>query len=198
MYRIRMEREQALRFQLAKRGVAPSDVRFVLMTHLHIDHASAVSDFPEATFVLDRREWRAAAEGGALKGYHRRQFDHAFDWRTLDYSSSDDGVQSFASFARTFDLFGDGSVRVASTPGHTPGHQSYVLRTAHGEVLLTGDAAYTERELRGEVLPFVIDDPHLRARSLNEIRGYLEQTPGATVITGHDADLWPRLREVYE
>jgi len=196
IYRVRMDREQALRFQIAERGVSPRDVQVVVMTHLHIDHASAVSDFPEATFVVDEREWHAAASGGASKGYQRRQFDHAFDWRTLDYSA--DAVESFAGFARTFDLFGDGSVRVASTPGHTQGHQSLVLRTAGGEVLLVGDAAYTERELRGEALPLLVEDAHLHARSLKEIRSYLEQTPDATVITGHDADLWARLREVYE
>jgi glyoxylase-like metal-dependent hydrolase (beta-lactamase superfamily II) len=195
MYVIRMEHDQALRFQLPERGVAPTDVRVVVMTHLHIDHASAVSDFPQATFVLDRREWDAAAKGGALHGYHPRQFDHAFDWRTLDYSA--DPVQSFAGFARSLDLFGDGSVRVVSTPGHSPGHQSVVLRTASGEVLLTGDAAYTEKALHEGVLPFVVDDEHHFRRSLKEIRSYLRQTPDAVVITGHDTELWPRLNDLY-
>jgi N-acyl homoserine lactone hydrolase len=67
------------------------------MTHLHIDHASAVAEFPQATFVVDRREWTAAVRGGALDGYRARQFDHAFGWRALDYGA--DRVESFSGFA---------------------------------------------------------------------------------------------------
>jgi glyoxylase-like metal-dependent hydrolase (beta-lactamase superfamily II) len=196
LYVVRMEHDQALRFQLPQRGVEPGDVRVVVMTHLHIDHASAVVDFPQATFVVDQREWSSAVHHGARRGYHHRQFDHAFDWRTLDYSA--DQVESFAGFARSLDLFGDGSVRVVSTPGHTPGHQSVVLRTATGEVLLTGDATYTRRALDQSVLPTVIDDEHLYRRSVKELREYVSQTPGAVVITGHDTELWPTVKAIYE
>jgi N-acyl homoserine lactone hydrolase len=196
IYRVRMEHDQALRFQLARRGVEPSEVRVVIMTHMHFDHASAISEFPGATFVVDGREWRAAVDGGARRGYHARQFDHAFDWRTVDYDAPE--VESFAGFSRTLDLFGDGSVRLASTPGHTLGHQSVVLRTRGSEVLAMGDAAYTERELRGEATPLLVADEHLRRRSLQEIRLYLRQTPGAVAIPGHDPALWPKLKRLYE
>jgi glyoxylase-like metal-dependent hydrolase (beta-lactamase superfamily II) len=196
IYRIRMDHDQALRFQLPDRGVEPSEIGVVIITHLHIDHASAVSEFPQATFVVDRREWASAARGGLTRGYHPRQFDHAFDWRTLDYTS--DSVESFSGFAQSIDLFGDGSVRLVSTPGHTLGHQSVVLRTDSGEVLVLGDAAYTERELRGEATPLIKHDEHLHRRSLNEVRRYIEQTPQAVVIPGHDSSLWPKLSDVYE
>lgn len=196
LYEIRMHHDQALRFQLPARGVQPAEIRIVVITHLHIDHASAVSEFPQATFIVDRREWEAAAAGGTLRGYHARQFDHAFDWRTLDYGA--EPVQSFAGFAQSIDLFGDGSVRVVSTPGHTLGHQSVVLRTKHHEVLLTGDAAYTMGELEGQSRPLVIHDEHLYGRSLQEVRRYLEQTADAIVIPGHDPVRWPSVNELYE
>lgn len=195
LYHVRMEHDQALRFQLPARGVAPADIRAVIMTHLHIDHASAVIEFPEAKFLVDKREWEAAAAGGARQGYHHRQFDHAFDWRTVDYDSP--GVESFAGFSHTLDVIGDGSIRLISTPGHTPGHQSVLLRTAH-EILAAGDAAFTERELRGDARPLVVDDDHLRRRSLAEIRRYREQTPDALVIPSHDWTLWPTLQPLYD
>ena len=47
----------------------------------------------------------------------RKQYEHAFDYRLLDYD--DDSINSFASFGRSFDLFGDGSVTLVSTPGHS-------------------------------------------------------------------------------
>jgi|SRR5579884_127111 len=196
IYQVRMEHDQALRFQLPARGLEPREIRVVIMTHLHIDHASAVSEFPHATFIVDRREWAAAVEGGLRQGYHHRQFDHAFDWRTVDYGAP--SVRSFASFAQSLDLFGDGSIRLLATPGHTLGHQSVLLRTGTSEVLVMGDAAYTERELRGEAQPLVVADEHLRRRSLGEIRRYVEQTPNAVVIPGHDATAWSKLKSVYE
>jgi N-acyl homoserine lactone hydrolase len=162
LYRIRMEPDQALRTQLPARGVELRDARVVVMTHLHFDHASAVSEFPGATFVVDRREWEAASRGGLRRGYHPQQFDYAFDWRMLDFE--DGNVRSFSGFARSLDLFGDGSVRIVSTRGHTLGHQSVLLRTQRREVLVLGDAAHTQAELRGRTKPLVVHDEHLRRR----------------------------------
>jgi N-acyl homoserine lactone hydrolase len=195
LYHVRMEHDQALRFRLPALGVQATRVRIVIITHLHIDRASAVSEFPQATFLIDRREWAAAADGGILQGYHQRQFDHAFDWRTVAYGSEQ--VKSFAGLAHTLDVFGDGSVRLVSTPGHTLGHQSVLLRTRAGEVLIAGDAALGENTLPGRGIPFMTADEHLYRRSLRQIQLYKDQTPAATVIGGHDPDLWPGLKAVY-
>jgi N-acyl homoserine lactone hydrolase len=196
IYHVRMTPDQALREALPARGVELSQVRIVIMTHLHVDHASAISEFPQATFIIDKREWEAAAHGGVRDGYHAPQFDHAFDWRAVDFES--DPVTSFAGFAQSHDLLGDGSIRLVATPGHTRGHQSVVLRTGNREILVMGDAAYTLRELEGEARPMVMADGHLHRRSLKEIRQYLEQTPGALAIPGHDVQFWPTLDPVYQ
>jgi len=120
LYRVRMDREQTAAAQLAARGLSPADVTTVVMTHLHIDHASGISELPDATYVVDRREWAAAgAPRGALKGYVPAHFDHPFDWRVIDYDAP--GATPFETFGRSVDLFGDGSVRLLSTPGHTLG-----------------------------------------------------------------------------
>lgn len=196
LYDVRTTREQLIPAQLEARGIAATDVRTVVMTHLHIDHASGVEAFPAATFVVDRREWAAAGAGGGWRnGYHSRQFDHAFDWRSLDYD--DPSIDSFATFGQTFDLFGDGSVRLLSTPGHTAGHQSVLLRLAGREALLIGDAAFTWATLRDDATPFLLHDEHRFRRSLGEIAHYLRQTPGALAIPGHDAAAWSELAPVY-
>jgi N-acyl homoserine lactone hydrolase len=198
LYRVRMDREQLLAAQLAARGLAPADVKTVVMTHLHIDHASGISELPGATYVLDRREWEAAGErGGALKGYAPTQFDHPFDWRAIDYDAP--GIESFEAFARAFDLFGDGSVRLLSTPGHTRGHQSVLLRLAQARhVLLVGDAAYTRRTLDGGPEPLLIADAPAFRRSLVELRGFLDAHPDVLAIPGHDAEAWAQLAPVYD
>src|SRR4051794_39261520 len=192
----RMGPDDALPDQLRARGFQPGDVKIVVMTHLHVDHASGVAQFPDATFVVSAREWHVATEEkGVRGGYVRRQFDHAFDWRTVDFDA--DEVNSFASFGRTLDLFGDGSVRLAYTPGHTLGHMSLILRTRAGEFLIAADAAYTMRTLRESVMPYGAHDEHEFRRSLKEVQRYLEQTPSATVSVGHDLEAFRALAPVY-
>jgi glyoxylase-like metal-dependent hydrolase (beta-lactamase superfamily II) len=179
---------------LRARGIEPSEIATIVMTHLHNDHASGAIQFPDATFVVDAAEWLAACKGGFAEGYRHAHFDHPFDWRTVDYGDA----RPHASFARTLDLFGDGSVRLLSTPGHTKGHQSVLLRLHDRELLLTADAAYTRRAIDDDVLPIFIFGGEDRFRaSLAAIRDYLAQTPDALVICGHDAERWPALEPIY-
>lgn len=179
--------DRAFSAQLRARGVNPEDVRCVVMTHLHLDHASAMSEFPNATFLFDELEWEAATgPRSVLRGYVQGQIDHPFDYRTLDFDAEE--VTSFATFGRALDLFGDGSVRLLATPGHTPGHVSVVARLREREVLIAGDAAYTRQTLESGRLPGLVDDPHLFRRSLREIQRYAERTPGALVLPGHDLE----------
>jgi glyoxylase-like metal-dependent hydrolase (beta-lactamase superfamily II) len=193
----RMGADQAVAAQLRRRDIDPADVRIVVMTHLHTDHASGVSEFPDATFVLDGREWESAiAPRGLLRGYRTEQFDYGFDWRSVDYGSSD--IESFASFGASLDLFGDGSVRLLSTPGHSAGHQSVLLRLRGREALVCADSAYTLRAIREDVVPLVMDDEHRWRRSLHEVRRFVQSTPNLVVIPGHDGEAWAQLEEVYE
>ena len=181
--------------QLRERSLDPAAVRFVVMTHLHIDHASGMSQFPDATFVFSKREWEAARDGGLKQGYIQRQFDHAFDYRLLDFDGSD--VSSYASFGRSLDLFGDGSVRAVYTPGHTLGHLSVVARLKDREFLIVGDAAYSMRTIRESAMPFGPHDEHDFKRSLKAVQQYIGQKPDAIVSPGHDMDSWRALDPVY-
>ena len=196
LFNPKMDSDDGMPDQLRARGLDPEAVAVVVMTHLHVDHASGVAQFPNATFIVSEREWRAATEEkGLTGGYVRRQFDHAFDWRTVNFDG--DEVSSFVSFGRTLDLFGDGSVRVAYTPGHTLGHMSVILRTQGGEFLIAGDAAYTMRTLRESVMPYGAHDEHEFRRSLKEVQRYIEQKPSAVVTVGHDLEAFRALKPVY-
>lgn len=192
---VQMKPEQAAPAQLRARGIEPAAVKVVLMTHLHIDHASAISEFPSSTFVVSAAEWAAASDHGQFHGYVKRQFDHGFDYRLLDFEGPD--AESFSGFARSFDILGDGSVRAVYTPGHTLGHMSIVLRTERGEVLVAADAIYLRRTLEATHLPYRTEDEHLFRRSLREIRQYATETPDALIVPGHDWEAWHELEAVY-
>jgi N-acyl homoserine lactone hydrolase len=191
-----MEPEQAVPGQLRARGIEPSEIAVVIMTHLHSDHASGISEFPNSKFVVSDKEWDAAGSGNRFQGYFPRQFDHAFDWRTLDFDGPE--ADSFASFGRSFDLLGDGSIRLVFTPGHSAGHLSVILRLKEREVLVAGDAIYSQRTLRDSHLPYRMADEHLFRRSLREIQLYERETPDALIIPGHDLEHWRTLEPTYE
>ncbi len=185
--------------QLRERGLDPGELPVVVMTHMHIDHTSAISEFPNSTFVVSETEWAAASVGPrpTLNGFRRPHFDYAFDYRTIDFDRA--GADSYASFGRSFDLFGDGSVRLAYTPGHSPGHMSIVARLKQRDFVIGGDATYMWAQLDGEApMPPRPFDAHNFRRSLQELRLFRSQFPDATITPGHDPDFYAKLGARYE
>ncbi len=194
---IEMTPDQTVAAQLRARGIEPSAVKVAIMTHLHLDHASAISDFTEATFVLGQGEWESfQLARPALRGYVRKHVEHAVEYREVVYD--DRTVDSYSTFGRAFDLFGDGSIRLVYTPGHTEGHQSAIVRLKDREVLLAGDAIYFVRTLDDGRRPLFLADEHKWRRSLREIQLYRRENPDALIIPCHDDRLWPTLGPRYE
>jgi glyoxylase-like metal-dependent hydrolase (beta-lactamase superfamily II) len=197
LYRFEMEPEQTIAAQLRGLGIDPSKVGHVVMTHLHMDHASAISDFTAATFVLGEGEWDAFNEPRpTMHGYIRKHAAHAVEYREVVYDTRT--VDSYATFGRSFDLFGDGSVRLVFTPGHSRGHQSVILRLKDREALLAGDAIYFLDTLEHERRGLFVDDEHQWKRSMQEIQLYRRENPEALIIPSHDDQLWERLEPRYE
>jgi glyoxylase-like metal-dependent hydrolase (beta-lactamase superfamily II) len=193
-----LEPGQDLPARLRAGGIDPKSIGLVVITHMHLDHTSAMSEFPGAMFVIAEEEWIAATtdRNPLLRGYRPAHFDYAFDYRTLSYDS--DRVSSYSSFGRTFDLFGDGSVRLASTPGHTAGHQSVICRLRDRDLVICGDAIYTIGQLDDAPPPPRPVDPHNWRRSLQELRLFRRHYPQAVLIPGHDPEHWETLEARYE
>ncbi len=184
-----MRPEQAAAAQLKALGVDAKDVELVVMTHLHFDHASALCDFPNATVLVDEREWRAAwARGGMLNGYWTAQLDPRLTYRTIDFTAGPVGPRG--PFERTIDMFGDGALTLCSTPGHTAGHMSLIARLQEGEALLSADAAYTMPTIRDGERPFLMQDRKAFEHSLRQIQAYDRENPDALILPGHDMDAW--------
>jgi glyoxylase-like metal-dependent hydrolase (beta-lactamase superfamily II) len=191
-----MRPEQAVAAQLRALGIEPADVGLVVMTHLHFDHASALSDFPGATVLLTRQEWQAAlSRAPGMHGYVPAQLDPRLDYRTFEFAAA--GQDADGAFAQSVDVFGDGSLTLAFTPGHTHGHLSLVVRLREREALLTGDAAYTMGTIREGARPWRSEDGRALERSIEQLAAWDRAHPEAVVIPGHDMEAWQRLEELY-
>lgn len=164
--------------QIARLGLAPADIRWVIQTHLHMDHAGGMLFFPQATFVVQKSEWQAlqdpAWEG---KGYFRREWDLPVRWQYIDGDA---------------DLFGDGSVRLHLLPGHCPGLQALTLNLPRtGPVLLAIDAAPFQANIGGQKVPKNCIDREQTVRSAARVADFARQ--GCRVLCGHDPEQWASL-----
>jgi glyoxylase-like metal-dependent hydrolase (beta-lactamase superfamily II) len=181
---IMTEDDYAVR-QLARLGLGPEEITHVVLSHLHLDHAGAVGEFRHAVHYAQRAEMHYAYvpdffQAGA---YIRADFDKPhLRWRLLEGQRED-----------FFDVFGDGSVQIVFTPGHTPGHQSLLLHLEKwGPTLLTGDSVYTQEILHEDVLPGLVYSPADAVASIRKTRE-LQQLRGVRIITGHDPLAWQTL-----
>ncbi len=143
---VRMTAADELAVQLGRIGAGLADVEHVIVTHLHYDHCGGLSQLPAATVHVQRTELTFAERPPV---YQRDAYVPA-DWADVANWDLHDGAH---------DLFGDGSIRMVPTPGHTPGHQSVVLTLASRNVILAGDAIYHPAKTAARRLPGFLWNP---------------------------------------
>jgi N-acyl homoserine lactone hydrolase len=184
--------------RLRAKGLDAKGIRTVIMTHLHYDHSSAISEFPNAVFVVSEPEWVAATTDSrpALRGYRPEHFDYVFDWRIVNFNRGE--ISSYGSFARTFDLFGDGSVRLAFAPGHSEGHMVVIARLSQRDFVIASDTVYTMRQLEGGAPPARPVDEHTWKRSVQELQLFRREYPDAVIVPSHDVGVVESLDERYD
>ncbi len=153
--------------------VDPSTLTRVVLTHLHFDHAGALTLLPEGVpVVLQRREWLAAHEREAVA----RNFLYP-----RDYAVEEDRLVLVDG---EHDLLGDGCIRLLPTPGHTPGHQSVMV----GEELVLGaDVGHFAATLDDLRFPSFGDDFAAQRASAARLRALRDS--GVTVLPGHDPEV---------
>jgi len=156
-------------------GRDPATIDLIVNSHFHFDHVGGNALIPNATMVVQRREWNAGMDTDAARrsGFDPRDFDLGHKLRLVDGEH---------------DVFGDGSVVCLPTHGHTPGHQSLKLRLAGGEVVLAADSCYFCRTLRERRLPRFAHDHEAMHASLDRLAAL--EAAGARIFFGHDPEFW--------
>ena len=170
--------DKALTNQLAEIGLKTADITYVAISHTHGDHIGNVRLFPDSTVLMQRAEyaWISSPDGpnnnvNQLKALARKLLGAPKHLTLLDGDS---------------DVFGDGSVTLVSTPGHTPGSQSLLVRLKNsGFIILSGDVVHLEENFEKDTVPSLNTDKAASIASMERIRGMIA-TYKAKFFINHD------------
>src|SRR5262249_2338062 len=177
---------ESLPEQLKARGFRCDDVRTVILTHLHEDHVGGLRDLPRAKVVVSHAEWdaRRTKMFGFIPMFYEPSYGSVEHWERVKFESG-----AFHTFERSHDLFGDGSVRLLPTPGHTPGHTCALIEMGGYQLMVTGDCLYTLRHLAtDQVQAFRLshETGDQQIDSIKRIAGLRRLLPGLHLLVGHD------------
>jgi N-acyl homoserine lactone hydrolase len=171
---ITQRRAKTLAAQLTEIGVKPADITYVAVSHTHGDHVGNLALFPSSTILIQGAEYDWAMTQPAKPAFVATQ--------TIEKVTGDR------------DVFGDGSVMILSTPGHTPGHQSLlVLLPKTGPVLLSGDAVHLRDNWENRRVPSMNVSREQTLASMQRIASVLE-TRRAQLWINHDKAQSAQLR----
>jgi N-acyl homoserine lactone hydrolase len=170
--------DKTLTGQLAEIGLKTSDIAYVALSHTHGDHIGNVRLFPNSTILMQRSEytWISSPDGtndnvNQLKALARELLGTPNHLQLLDGDA---------------DVFGDGSVTLVSTPGHTPGSQSLLVHLKNsGFIILSGDVVHLEENFEKNIVPSLNTDKPASIVSMDKVRRMIA-TYQAKLFINHD------------
>lgn len=175
----------SLQDSLKKINLKPTDIKYVSVSHSHFDHMSGLDQFPKSTWILQKAELNYAKTN-----------PNPF---VIDASK----LKSWKTAQKTiingdYDVFGDGTVQIIYTPGHTPGHQSLKLKLPQaGVVILSGDEFHQRSSFEPLRIPVFNTSRADTMASADRIKVFLKNTNGRLVVQhdAHDFKELPRFPE---
>jgi N-acyl homoserine lactone hydrolase len=185
--------EETLTAGLGGLGYSPGDVRTAVLSHLHQDHIGGLGELGQADIVVSQTEWDTLSHPRPeLRGLLARHIDlPGLHWHRIEPEPTDD--PSLSPFAGSHDLFGDGSLVLLPTPGHTPGSLSLLVRQGGlPPLMMVGDLTYDVHHFDHGRVPGVGRRRRLRDATalVNTMR---QRTPDLVILPAHDPGAADRL-----
>lgn len=177
-----MKVTRTIQEQLADIGLTTDDINYVAFSHFHFDHTGNANDFTKSTWILQKSELAHGLSEPAPLGVDASVFS-AYKTANKTMIEGD------------HDVFGDGSVRFFSTPGHTPGHQSLFVKLSKQNYLFTGDLYHQEESRLHSYIPIFNHNRANTLASMDRLEN-LAKTYQAKVIVQHDKQDFDSLPKV--
>jgi N-acyl homoserine lactone hydrolase len=180
--------EEEIGPQMRALGFDPNDVRWILLTHLHTDHAGGLAHFPKAEHLVSRHEYmNAKGARGLARGFLSNRWPDWFNPTLIDLQP-----EPLGTFPNSFPVTSAGDVRFIPTPGHTVGHLSVLVTEPEVSYFLAGDASYTQELMLREQIDGVATDRQTARQTLKNIHAFCRTTP-TVYLPSHDPDTPDRL-----
>ena len=176
--------DQTLERWLSKLGILPRELDAVILTHLDVDHVSGLRDVADARHIYASAEELAQANSRDLR-YNRRL------WRGVNIEPLPMADDPAAPFGRSCDLYGDGSVKIMLTPGHSAGSCAVVVREGDKFAVLAGDDGYSSASWDKLLLPGITFYRDGMLRSLQWVRDMRADKNCVGIFAAHDPAVEP-------
>jgi glyoxylase-like metal-dependent hydrolase (beta-lactamase superfamily II) len=182
--------EEEIGPQLDRLGIARGDVRWVVLTHMHTDHAGGLHHFPDHEILVSRTDL-ALSSGrlGRLRGYPNNHYPSWFDPKVVDLAPT-----PYGPFPESLELTAAGDVTIVPLPGHTPGQIGLVVEDDDHLVLFAGDSSYNEDLMLRGVVDGPSPDDAVAQRTHERIRALAAVRP-TVYLVAHDHETGARLAE---
>lgn len=176
----RIQEEEEIDHQLSKLGYQTTDVKKVIFTHLHGDHVGGLDHFSHCEIFVSKLEYDlASSKKGPANGYFNKNWPDWFNPKLVEYDDQAEGV-----FPNSHQVKEDGSIILVSTPGHSVGHQSVIVKDKEVNYFIAGDLTYNLETLRSEI-PDVILMNKSSKTSVRNVHSYVKSNP-CIYLSSHD------------
>jgi N-acyl homoserine lactone hydrolase len=188
--RMNVRPEDEIGPQLTNMGITQKDIKTLVLTHFHTDHAGGLHHFPDTEILVSGTDHRLASGfGGKLRGYLPNRWPEWFSPKPVAYEP-----ERFGPFEQSYKVTQAGDVLIVPTPGHTPGHISVVVNTEDVTFFLAGDTSYSQSLLITRTLDGVSPRASVALDTMDRILGLANFRPLVYLPT-HDPESVARLTE---
>jgi glyoxylase-like metal-dependent hydrolase (beta-lactamase superfamily II) len=196
---LRLRPDRSVAVQLGALGLTTNDIRWVILSHLHGDHVAGLGDFRQARIVTTAAAFETIQRLGRLRGVLQGYLPALLP---PDFAVRADLIPEFegpvlGDLGPSFDLFGDGTMRLFALPGHARGQMGLLAATDLGRLLLVADACLHSASIRdgrlpGRAVDLIADDRRAVGPTIARLREFVRANPDVMVLPCHCPEVFER------